>query len=65
MVTLVFCRPSKELSEEDDYFDATFTTSGFERSDSFSGNFTSQMAIGMMEKWDRFTSQINFCAGFK
>ena len=54
MVTLVSSRPSKELSEEDDYFDATFTTSGFERSNSFSGNFTSQ--IGMVEKWHVLTN---------
>ena len=53
MVTFVSCRPSKELSEEDDYFDATFTTSGLERSDSFSGNFTSQIAIGMVDNWHR------------
>ena len=47
MVTLVSFRPSKELSEEDDYFDATFMNSAFEGGDSFSGNFISQ--IGMVK----------------
>ena len=46
VVTLVSCRPSKELSEEEDYFDTSFTTLEFERKDNLSETFIPQ--IGMV-----------------
>ena len=45
MVILASCSPSKELLSEDDYFDETFTTSGFGRNESLSGNFISQISM--------------------